>query len=145
MGIVDSACACHACSLKLRNASPGGSIQPFCEAVATTSHPQASVSMGMEHTLLMPSTSRSLPNSPLTTLAIACKSLVTPVEVSLCVTSTAFHIGVVLKSVSNLVHISGTAKGKVQADDLRTKEGGNVAKAHPEHTNAHIDDLVAGR
>ena len=73
----------------LMNARPGGSIQPFCDAVATTSQPHASVFRGTEQTLLMPSTRSSLSNSPFTTPAIASTSLATPVEVSLCVTRTA--------------------------------------------------------
>ena len=50
---------------------------------ATTSQPQESVSKGTQPMLLMASTSRSLSNSFLTMAAMASRSLVTPVEVSL--------------------------------------------------------------
>ena len=49
--------------------------------------------IGMDATLLMPSTRSSLSNSPFTTPATASRSLATPVEVSLCVTMTALVFG----------------------------------------------------
>ena len=68
-------------------AMPGGAIQPFCEPVTSTSMPSASVSSGRQPAPLTLSTASSLPR-PFTTPEIAARSLVTPVEVSLCVTNT---------------------------------------------------------
>ena len=96
-------------------ARPGGSIQPFCEAVATTSQPQASVDRGSEQTLLMPSTSNSLSNSPFTTLATASRSLVTPVDVSLWATNTAFTAGFAFRQSRSTSVSTALPKGNSNA------------------------------
>ncbi len=79
-------------SLREMKARPGGTIHPFCEPVTTTSSPQPSMSHGIEPRLLMAST-RSSRSASRTTWAISSRGLVTPVAVSLCVTSTAFISG----------------------------------------------------
>ena len=73
-------------------ASPGGTMNPFCDPVTTTSRSQASVATGTQPTLLIASTSISR-SCPRTTFAMAPMSLVTPVDVSLWVTSTALMLG----------------------------------------------------
>ena len=86
-GVVQRSCASQARSLTLTKESPGATIQPFCEPDTTTSRPHASVSTGIEESDEIASTisSRSCRR---TTCAISSSGLVTPVEVSLCVTST---------------------------------------------------------
>src|SRR5438445_4386533 len=67
--------------------TPGGNIHPFCDAVIATSTLQRSTGRSMEPMELTPSTtSRRLWR--LTTSARERSGLVTPVEVSLWVTST---------------------------------------------------------
>ena len=97
--------AFQARSLRQTKARPGGTIQPFCEPVTTTSSPQPSVSSGIEPRLLTASTSSSLSASR-TTRAISSRGFVTPVEVSLWVTSTALMLG---SSASALRTSSGSA------------------------------------
>ena len=71
-------------------AIPGEAIHAFWLALTTTSMPQASISNGMAPRPLMPSTIRSgSPGASRTTAAISRSGSATPVEVSLCVTSTA--------------------------------------------------------
>src|SRR5437868_11317646 len=72
--------------------TPGGAIHPFCEPVITTSSARASVSSGRHPAPLTLSTQSSLPR-PLMTAASAGRSLLTPVEVSLCVTNTVWMAG----------------------------------------------------
>ena len=92
-------------------AKPGGSIHPFCDAVATTSRPHASVSIGIEQTLLIPSTNTSLSYSPFIISAAIFMLFVTPVEVSLCVIMTAFTSGFASMQVLNLVISTSVPKG----------------------------------
>ncbi len=69
---------------------PGGTIQPFCEPVKTTSRSHASIGSGTEPRLLIASTRmRMSGRTSRIAFAIAPRSFVTPVEVSLCVTITA--------------------------------------------------------
>jgi hypothetical protein len=78
--------------LMLTIARPGGAAQAFCEAVATTSRPHSSVRTSMPTIELTASTMRSA-SVWRTTAAISRSGLVTPVDDSLWVTSTAFVSG----------------------------------------------------
>src|SRR5437773_1430489 len=82
----------QAAGLTDAKAKPGGTIQPFCEQLSTTSQPQASVLRSTDPTELIASTTRSFPRD-FTAGAISASGLVTPVEVSLCVTSTVVMAG----------------------------------------------------
>ena len=76
-------------------ASPGAAIHAFCEPVTTTSTPQASISNG---TAPRPDTLSTRINasgfSSRMAAASAAIGFITPVEVSLCVSRTAFAPGV---------------------------------------------------
>ncbi len=91
-GVVVVSARASAAALTATMATPGGAIQPFCEPVMRTSICQPSVSNGMQPAPLTESTASSLPR-PLTTAAIAGRSLVTPVLVSLWVTKTVVTSG----------------------------------------------------
>ena len=67
--------------------------------------------MGMDATLLIPSTSSSLSNSPFTTPATASRSFATPVDVSLCVTVTALTSGSALSASRSTSRSIASPKG----------------------------------
>ncbi len=74
-------------------ARPGGIIQAFCEPVTTTSMSQASIWKGMAPMPLTPSTRMSVSGAASRMAPASCAmGLVTPVEVSLKVTSTALGL-----------------------------------------------------
>ena len=71
---------------------PGADIQAFCEPVTTRSRPHASIANGTAPSAEIASTRiRASGAAARTAAASAGMSLVTPVEVSLCVSSTAFR------------------------------------------------------
>ena len=118
--MVQRSCASHARSLTLTSESPGATIQPFCEPDTTTSRPQASVSTAIEESDEIASTisSRSCRR---TTCAISSSGLVTPVEVSLCVTSTVRISPSGGEGVVDAVRVGGRAvlEGEVHGNRRR--------------------------
>ena len=98
-GILADSQASHARWLTLIMERPGGAIQPFWEAVETTSHSQASTGRSMEPMLLMASTRMSLLWERVIS-AIERRGLVTPVEVSLWVIRTALIEGSSARALS---------------------------------------------
>ena len=81
--------AAQARSLSAAIEMPGGESQPFCDAVMTTSSPHASISSGIEPSEETQSTRISGSATSRTAAAISAIGLVTPVEVSLWVISSA--------------------------------------------------------
>ena len=74
-------------------AIPGGETQLFCDAVATTSTPQASTAIGTPPALETASTKMSASDSSCMTVHSSFRGLETPVELSLCVNITALIWG----------------------------------------------------
>src|SRR5205823_1932336 len=85
-------CCTHARSLTLTRAIPGGAIQPFCDPLTATSTPHESVSMSIELMELTPSTTTT--HSALRAVCASSRSaLVSPIDVSLWVSSTTWALG----------------------------------------------------
>jgi len=90
----DCWCAAHARSLTPIIARPGGTIQPFCEPVSTTSRSQASIWRSTHESELTASTQiRMSGRMARMAFASAWMSLITPVEVSFCVRKTPLASG----------------------------------------------------
>ena len=71
------------------NTSPGATIQPFCEPAITTSRPHSSTGQGIADSEEIASTISSRSWSCTTRAISGSMTFVTPVDVSLWVTSTA--------------------------------------------------------
>ena len=74
-----------------KSASPGGSANAFWEPVSTTSRPHASVSTVVPASEVTASAKTRASEFSRTTFAIAARSEITPVEVSLWTTVTAAY------------------------------------------------------
>ena len=83
-----------------RNAIPGGTMNAFCEPPITISSPQLSMSSAIVPKPVIASTMKSAPVC-LTSLPMASKSCIDPVEDSEAWINTAFTSGFCCKAASN--------------------------------------------
>ncbi len=147
--VADSAAA-QARSDAATMASPGGIIQAFWAPVTTTSRSQASISRGMAPTALTPSTRMSVPGTSARMVAASsARGLVTPVEVSLKVTSTACgalaRCGHVPEGIANRVRIGSPAPVELEHGHIGGVGLGDLGEALAEVADAHRQHRVAGR
>ena len=129
-------------------ASPGAAIQAFCEPVTTRSTPQASISNG---TAPRPDTlSTTMSASGAASRMAAARTgigFITPVEVSLWVSSTARKPGRRLggQGRPDLGRVGGLAPFDRDLGHVRAVGRGDLGEAVAERADRHREDPVAGR
>ena len=126
---------------------PGAAIHAFCDPVTTRSRPQSSIANGTAPSAEIASTRSSASGATSRTAAAsAAMSLVTPVEVSLWVSSTALRPGIAGRRLAHRRRrAAACAPLDLEPRDRRAVDLGDLREPVAERAHRDGEDRVAGR
>ena len=125
---------------------PGAAIHAFCDPVTTRSRPHSSIANGTAPSAEIASTRiRASGAASRTAAASAGMSLVTPVDVSLWVSSTALRSGVSAAAARTAAGCGAVAPLDLEPRDRRAVDLGDLREPVAERAHRDGEDPVAGR
>ena len=125
---------------------PGADIQAFWDPVTTRSRPQSSIANGTAPSAEIASTRISASGAASRAAAAsAAMSLVTPVDVSLCVRSTARRPGIAGRGSTDVGGLRGLAPLDLEAGDRGAVDLGDLGEPVAERADRDGQDGVARR